>query len=171
MARRTLIGDRVAWLLEQLEKEHGYGWQTKVERETGVKQTTLSKLRHGDRNAGASTMDKLAQGLGIDREYFINPRLGKRPDYTRFKKGASVVEREDEKRGIVRHWLESEDASLVTPSQAERLLSVDWGGVEPDAMMVHAMWQRMDAQDRRRALPERAQDQAPQDLGDKRRIT
>lgn len=159
-------------LLEQVEEEFGAGWQSELARRTGLHQTTISKLRAEQRGKELrdDTLAKLARGLKIPRSFFSDRSLGRSPDYRDFI-NARETERTEQGRAIVRAWLESEEGALVTADQAERLLSMDWGGVDVTPRMVRVLWLELDAEDRGRRIRPAAEDQAPTDLGDKRRIT
>lgn len=171
MDEEERVRTRVLLALEQYAQEVGRGWQTKLAKASGVHQTHISKLSKGDRGTQISdaTVGKLAKGLKVPRSFFYDPALGPRPNYRDFV-GVRQIDTSDQQRAVVREWLASAEGRLATEDQAQRLLSIDWGGVTPTARMVRSLWLEMDAEDRGRALPDGSEDQAPDDLGNKRRL-
>lgn len=170
MSKDTLGAERAAWLCEWLEKKHGFGWQTLIAKKTGADQTMLSKIRKGERQAGPRTIQRLIKGLPISHDFFYAPKLGKRPDPERFMPGAERVDQAEETRSVVRAFIASPAGRHVTQEIGDELIAMDWGGVPVTLETVKAVWSELDAAARDRAAPDRAENQAPADVGNKRRI-
>lgn len=165
MQPEELARDRARVLLEQLQEELGYGWQSELARRTGVHQTTISKIRNRDRGAGLKSIRRIGRALGIQERFFSDAALGSHPDYRHYLVGTVEGRRG---REVVVEWLASPDGQVVSDEDAEALLSIDWGGIDPTPAMVRGIWLERVAQRARRAPPTPPAE--PVEIGNKRRL-
>lgn len=84
MSLDALVKARVVRLLQQMEAEGKYGWQTKLARHVWndtEKQSHVHQLLKGKKAASLKTASELAKGLNLSMRFFTDASLGTEPDY------------------------------------------------------------------------------------------
>ncbi|MFW6087675.1 MAG: helix-turn-helix domain-containing protein [Myxococcota bacterium] len=123
----TRKADRLRALLDYEQARRGlddHGSDTRLAKAMGVHQTTVTRIRAGSREPGASVLDKAADAFGVSHEYFHAPGP---PD---LDPGPYMVRR----RHIRSIIPEVEDAIRtvdLSKEQATAMRSISWGGIRP----------------------------------------
>ena len=151
MSTGSLAKERYLLLLQQVQEEVGYGWQSEAARKLGVTQALISQMASGSRSPGLNAIDRAQARLRLDPSFFYDAEL-ENPHYRNFI-GRRPVTKDAQRRLLdidpdsparrVTEELIALEGDRMSMAHADELRAIDFYGSDVTIDMMRAFWKGM----------------------------
>lgn len=134
-------GDRYRALIQQMgeEMDHVWGWQTKVAKRLGVRQTYVSMIWTGARpGGGGAAIEAAIANLGLDPQFFYG-EFAETPHYRAFLPQAAEEEHLErpEAYPALATYLDGPEGRALSAGEREHLRSMRFRDGQPTELTYH----------------------------------